>query len=322
MQVLYGVNQRLRTEDVDSPLAIIRPVKAVTVCVVTGDRGLCGGYNNFAIRKVCSALAQCRTKGICGWMEAARRATGRMPRGTFLITRLKEEVQLAERVQAESRVDELIQQGIEVNVVTIGKKGSTYFKRRPQYNLVRMFDLGQAPTTKEAQGIADEIFAEFVAMKVDKVEMVYTKFQSLVKSDPVVQSMLPLTPAGDMCDVDGNCIDPADDELFKLTTVDGVLTIEREAVTTETADFAPGLIFEQDPEQLLDALLPLYLNSVILRSLQESLASELAARMNAMNSASDNAKSLGKALSTEYNRKRQAAITNQILEIVSGANAV
>jgi F-type H+-transporting ATPase subunit gamma len=46
------VNQRLRNEDVDSPLAIIRTVKAVTVCLVTGDRGLCGGYNNFAIKKV------------------------------------------------------------------------------------------------------------------------------------------------------------------------------------------------------------------------------------------------------------------------------
>jgi F-type H+-transporting ATPase subunit gamma len=225
-------------------------------------------------------------------------------------------------VQAEQRVKELESQGIQVNVVAIGKKGATYFKRRPQYKLVRIFELGQSPTTKEAQGIADEIFAEFVAMNVDKVEMVYTKFQSLIKSDPVVQSMLPLTPAGDMCDIDGNCIDPAEDELFKLTTIDGTLTLERETARTETADFDQSLIFEQDPEQLLDALLPLYLNSVILRALQESLASELAARMNAMHSASDNAKQLSKSLSTVYNRKRQAAITNQILEICGGAAAV
>jgi F-type H+-transporting ATPase subunit gamma len=225
-------------------------------------------------------------------------------------------------LQAEARIRELTAQGIEVLVITIGNKGSQYFKRRPQYNLVRSFALGQSPTTKEAQAIADEIFSDFVSAKVDKVEMVYTKFQSLVSSDPVVQSMLPLTPAGEMCDVDGNCIDPAEDELFRLTTRDGTLTLEREAVRTETAEFDQSLIFEQDPEQLLDALLPLYLNSVILRALQESLASELAARMNAMNSASDNAKSLGKALTTAYNRKRQAAITSQIIEIVSGANAL
>ena len=52
MQVLYGVNQRLKGEDVDSPLATVRPVKNVTVALVTGDRGLCGGYNAFAIKKV------------------------------------------------------------------------------------------------------------------------------------------------------------------------------------------------------------------------------------------------------------------------------
>jgi hypothetical protein len=55
VQVLYGVNQRLQGEDVDSPLATIRPVKTVTVCCVTGDRGLCGGYNAFAIKKVCAS---------------------------------------------------------------------------------------------------------------------------------------------------------------------------------------------------------------------------------------------------------------------------
>lgn len=57
VQVLYGVNQRLRMEDVDSPLANIRPVKKVTVCIVTGDRGLCGGYNAFAIKKARAARA-------------------------------------------------------------------------------------------------------------------------------------------------------------------------------------------------------------------------------------------------------------------------
>lgn len=91
-------------------------------------------------------------------------------------------------------------------------------------------------------------------------------------------------------------------------------------VTTDTSDFDAGLIFEQDPIQIIDALLPLYLNATLLRALQESLASELAARMNAMNSASDNAKELKKKLSNIYNRKRQAKITNEIIEICSGAN--
>ncbi len=54
LQILYGVNQRLRVEDVDSPLCDIRPVKNVLMVSITGDRGLCGGYNNFIIKKVCS----------------------------------------------------------------------------------------------------------------------------------------------------------------------------------------------------------------------------------------------------------------------------
>ncbi len=68
------------------------------------------------------------------------------------------------------------------------------------------FDLGQSPTTKEAQSIADELYAEFVSEDVDKVEMVYTKFASLISSDPIVQTVLPLTPAGEVCDVNGNCV--------------------------------------------------------------------------------------------------------------------
>ena len=68
------------------------------------------------------------------------------------------------------------------------------------------FELGQSPTTKEAQAIADELYSEFVSEDVDKVEMVYTKFASLISSDPIVQTVLPLTPAGEICDVDGNCV--------------------------------------------------------------------------------------------------------------------
>ena len=66
MQVLYGVNQRIRAEDVDSPLATIRPVKSVCLVVVTGDRGLCGGYNNFAIKKAEARVKELIASGISG----------------------------------------------------------------------------------------------------------------------------------------------------------------------------------------------------------------------------------------------------------------
>ncbi|KAE8714898.1 ATP synthase gamma chain [Hibiscus syriacus] len=245
VEALYNINEQLQTEDVDVPLTSIRPVKKVALVVVTGDRGLCGGFNNSILEK------------------------------------------------AEARIAELKQLGLDYTIISVGKKA-----------------------------IADDVFSLFVSEEVDKVELLYTKFVSLVKSDPVIHTLLPLSPKGEICDVNGVCVDAAEDELFRLTTNEGKLTVERDVIRTQTADFSPILQFEQDPVQILDALLPLYLNSQVLRALQESLASELAARMSAMSSATDNAQELKKTLSIVYNRQRQAKITGEILEIVAGANAL
>eukprot|EP00199_Chlamydomonas_sp_CCMP681_P001773 CAMPEP_0119105136 /NCGR_PEP_ID=MMETSP1180-20130426/3183_1 /TAXON_ID=3052 ORGANISM="Chlamydomonas cf sp, Strain CCMP681" /NCGR_SAMPLE_ID=MMETSP1180 /ASSEMBLY_ACC=CAM_ASM_000741 /LENGTH=359 /DNA_ID=CAMNT_0007090119 /DNA_START=24 /DNA_END=1103 /DNA_ORIENTATION=- len=273
VNVLFGVNQRLRLEDVDSPLCNIRPVKTVLMVVLTGDRGLCGGYNNFILKK------------------------------------------------AEKRYRELTSLGLNVKTMAVGNKCKTYMRRRPKFNVVKEYSLGTKPTTKDAQAISDEVFASFVSAEVDKVELVFTKFVSLISSEPTIQTLLPMTPAGELCGIDGSCVDAADDEIFKLTTRQGKFVLEREKAPIETSALDPSLIFEQEPAQILDALLPLYLNSCVLRSLQEGLASELAARMNAMSNASDNAKELTKSLSAVYNRKRQAKITSEISEIVAGASA-
>merc|ERR1711967_189756 len=104
---------------------------------------------------------------------------------------------------------------------------------------------------------------------------------------------------------------------------DGELAIKKEKIpAAEPKEFAPDMIFEQEPSQLLNAILPLYLNGQLLRTLQESVASELAARMQSMQSASDNAGELASKLSMAYNRARQAAVTQELLEIVAGAAAI
>ncbi|KAG5234645.1 ATP synthase gamma chain [Salix suchowensis] len=102
----------------------------------------------------------------------------------------------------------------------------------------------------------------------------------------------------------------SEDEFFRLTTKDGKLTVERGVTRTETSDFSPILQFEQNPVQILDALLPLYLNS------------QLAARMSAMSNATDKCISIEENLSIIFNRQRQAKITGEILEIVAGVNAL
>jgi F-type H+-transporting ATPase subunit gamma len=156
------------------------------------------------------------------------------------------------------------------------------------------------------------VLSLFLSQSVDRIELVYTKFVSLISSRPVVQTLLPLDARG---------LEAADDEIFRLTSRGGDFEVERTKVQAQTRTFPRDMLFEQDPVQILDALLPLYLNNQLLRALQESAASELAARMTAMNNASDNANELIDTLTTSYNKARQAAITQEILEVVGGAEA-
>ena len=265
-QVLYGLQSRLKFEEADLPLLKKRQVKTVGLLVVSGDRGLCGGYNASVIKR------------------------------------------------AEIRIKELKDAGLDYQLVLIGRKAVQYFQRRNQPIAATFANLNQIPSADEAGQIADELLSLFLSEKVDDVELIYTKFVSLISSRPVVQTLLPLDPQG---------IENPDDEIFRLTSRDGNLQVERQKVDVSTSDPLPkDMIFEQDPVQILDALLPLYLNNQLLRSLQEASASELAARMTAMNNASENAKELIKTLTLSYNKARQAAITQEILEVVGGAEAL
>lgn len=264
-QVLYGLQSRLRFEEANLPLLRQRQVRSVGLLVITGDRGLCGGYNSNVIKR------------------------------------------------AETRAKELKAEGVDYKFVLVGRKAIQYFQRREQPIDATFSGLEQVPTAAEASAIADELLSLFLSESVDRVELVYTKFVSLISSRPVIQTLLPLDPQG---------LEPADDEIFRLTTRGGQFQVERNKVTTEVRSFPRDMLFEQDPAQILDALLPLYLNNQLLRALQESSASELAARMTAMNNASDNASELIGTLTLSYNKARQAAITQQLLEVVAGADAL
>lgn len=265
-QVLYGLQARLRFEEADLPLLRRREVRKVGLLVVSGDRGLCGGFNNNVIRR------------------------------------------------AEDRARELQKDGTEYTFVLVGRKAIQYFQRRNQPIDETYSGLEQIPTAAEASKIADELLSLFLSEDVDRVELVYTRFVSLVSSRPVIQTLLPLDPQG---------LETSDDEIFRLTTREGRFQVEREKVkTAQLQAMPPDMIFEQNPVQILDALLPLYLNNQLLRALQESAASELAARMTAMNNASDNASELIGSLTLSYNKARQAAITQEILEVVGGAEAL
>ena len=215
--------------------------------------------------------------------------------------------------RAENRAKELQKEGRDYKFILVGRKAQQYFQRRDQPISANYTGLEQIPTASEASMIADELLSLFLSESVDRVELVYTKFVSLISSRPVIQTLLPLTPQG---------LEPQDDEIFRLTTRGGDFEVTREKVQSPTRTFPRDMIFEQDPVQILDALLPLYLNNQLLRALQESDASELAARMTAMNNASENASELVGTLTLSYNKARQAAITQEILEVVGGAEAL
>ena len=263
--VFGGLIARLGGEAIDLPLLTQREVKKVTLAVVTGDRGLCGGYNSFMIKK------------------------------------------------AEARFKELKDQGIDVDMVLIGVKGVAYFERRG-YPIRKTFDCGQNPNAKEALAISEELLNTFLGGETDAIELLYTKFVSLIASTPSVRTLVPFSASE---------ITQQGDEVFQLTSESGDFSVERtELDVAEPQEFPNDMIFEQDPIQIVNSILPLYLNGQVLRTLQESVASELAARMQSMQSASDNAGELASKLSLEYNRARQAAVTQEILEIVSGSAAL
>ncbi|MFN6567117.1 F0F1 ATP synthase subunit gamma [Dendronalium sp. ChiSLP03b] len=264
-QVLYGLQTRLRFEEANLPLLRKRQVKSVGLLVISGDRGLCGGYNSNVIRR------------------------------------------------AENRAKELKAEGVDYTFVVVGRKAAQYFQRRNQPIDGTYSGLEQIPTAAEANEIADQLLSLFLSEKVDRIELIYTRFVSLVSSRPVVQTLLPLDTQG---------LEASDDEIFRLTTRGGQFQVEREKVTQQVRAFPRDMLFEQDPLQILDSLLPLYLSNQLLRALQESAASELAARMTAMSNASENAGELINTLTLSYNKARQAAITQELLEVVGGAEAL
>merc|ERR1719171_3496146 len=213
--------------------------------------------------------------------------------------------------KTEARIAELKEQGVEAELILVGNKGGTYFKKRPT-PVRKMIPCGQSPTAEQASEIANELLSSYYAGELDRIELLYTSFISMISSVPTGRTLVPLLPGMEM----------EGDEIFKLTSKDGDIAVEKTTVpVAEPKEFAPDMIFEQEPSQLLNAILPLYLNGQLLRTLQESVASELASRMSAMQSATDNAKELQSNLEQEMNRARQAKITQELMEIIAGADA-
>ncbi len=200
---------------------------------------------------------------------------------------------------AEGEIKEDVQQGRDYSVIAIGRKAESYFRFRGYKIKTKFSGFSDAPSYANAKEIGQHVIDLFVNGEVDRVELVYTRFISAGRQEVVQRPLVPLerdTVAGG----DGRPAGTGGD------------------AAVAKADFE----YEPDTTTILDALLPKYIEARIYAALLNAAASEHAFRQRAMKSATDNAEELIKNLSRIMNRARQDSITTEIMEIVSGAEAL
>ena len=191
-------------------------------------------------------------------------------------------------------------------VYSIGSKVRDDLKRRG-FTIARDYSEGMEDTNYEAVTvIAREILDDFVEGKINEIYLIYTFFKNTITHIPRVLKLLPLSQVD---------VDDEDTELLGKNTFEV-------AKSKYADDEKMPMNYELEEEEMLNYTIPQYISSLLFGALTASLASENGARMTAMDSATKNAKELSEKLNVAYNRARQGAITQEITEIVAGANAI
>ena len=242
-EILSNLSASLDTSE--NAYAQEREVKNVLIVPVTSNRGLCGGFNNYVVKKA---------------------------------------IQLASKTYADQNV----------TVLPVGKKAADSFKKTDYYgNLDSITKDGSNIwgdlNFSASNEIAENIMNAYAAGTVDKVVLVYNRFKNVATQIVTEEQFLPIVASDNNTAGDNSSVD---------------------------------YIFEPSKEEIVSELIPKSLKTQFYKVLLESNAGEHGARMTAMHKATDNATELNKGLKLEYNKARQAAITNEILEIVGGAEAL
>ena len=179
----------------------------------------------------------------------------------------------------------------DTSVVLVGRKGQVFFRRRAN-PIAGEYTLNMTTLTfADAQEIGRQVRQMYVSGEIDVLYIVYTRFLSALTQKPMMVQLLPIV---------------AEDAL----------------AATELPAGGEEYLFEPDAEAILSRLLPRYVDTVIYQALSDSVASEYGAKMTAMSSATDNAKKMISTFTLSLNRARQAKITTELTEIVSGADAL
>jgi F-type H+-transporting ATPase subunit gamma len=185
---------------------------------------------------------------------------------------------------------------VPVRYITVGRKGRDLMARRGEKIIAEFSQLPAAPTFGDVSAIGRLVVEEFLAGHTDEVYLVYTDFVNMVTQIPTVKKLLPLE-FGEAAD-----------------RVQDFAKSERGA--------APSYIYEPGQKEILDEIVPRFTALQVYHAILESLASEHAARMVAMKNATDSASELAGGLQLEYNKARQQGITNEMLDITGGAEAL
>ena len=189
--------------------------------------------------------------------------------------------------EARRRITELERQGYQVDLHAVGRKGIGFFKYVGRPLASQRLDIGDKPTAAHAAELVEALIADYAAGVLASVDVVYAKFNSPLSTPPTTLSVLPVEP-------------PA----------------------ARQSKVKPDYILEPGADAILEQLLPLYVRNQVYRGLVETAAAEHGARRTAMKNATDNAGEIYGLLKRTYNRQRQAAITQEIAEIVGGAAAL
>jgi F-type H+-transporting ATPase subunit gamma len=176
----------------------------------------------------------------------------------------------------------------DLKLLMIGKKGWDYFRKQPVKMLPDRNSLLNDLTFDNAAKVAEELMASFVAGEYDRIELVYNQFKNAAVQNLACEAFLP--------------VKPVDTGKIKVSPVD--------------------YIYEPTREEIVKELIPKSLKIQFYKAILDSFVAEHGARMTAMHKATDNASDMIRELTLQYNKARQASITNQILEVVSGAEAL
>jgi F-type H+-transporting ATPase subunit gamma len=287
------------------PLLAQREEKNILLIVVTGDKGLAGAFNA-NITKAASRFLESKT-GKNVDIEAIGRKGRDFLRRRYPAAKVQTRslADLAESIEAEPEEAERVGK-IQITGEHVGVLGKVEFA--------------------QAAALAGNVISRYCREEIDAVYIVFNEFKSVIAQRLIVEQVLPIEQIGEQA---VRLVEEMTEE-EKKKAKEAAITAGVGLHSTEGAGEAASqfgtaqvdYIYEQAPEELFRALLPKYVSIQIFRALMESVAAEHAARMTAMDSATNNATDMIDSLTLVMNRARQAKITKEIIEIVSGAAAM